>query len=68
MEVEEWEGSDEQFLLMCIYFLTEKGDPTRYTEWNEVRFRRLAPDVWLRWRDLKIAECNLRRAVESLNG
>lgn len=60
--------TDREFLDMCLYFLTEKGDPTRYTEWNESKFQHLAPRVYDWWRRREFAARRLAEEVRLLHG
>ena len=64
--MEEYEDSDQQFLDMLRYFHEAKGDITRYTEWDEERFKRLDPAAHAAWVDLARAEKLFNRLMRSL--
>jgi hypothetical protein len=42
---------DRVFLFMVAYFWSEKGDPTRYVDWDEERLRKLDPNFHHLWRN-----------------
>ncbi len=46
--------SDTDFKRMVHYFWTEKGDPTRYSDWSEERCKRLMPAFHEAWRQTTI--------------
>lgn len=41
--------SDDDFRDMVAYFWKEKGDPTRYVEWDTKRCADLMPDFYEAW-------------------
>lgn len=57
---------DQEFLHMVRYFYDAKGDPTRYTEWDEARFRRLAPVAWHLWLEYRMTKRMLNTAMSEL--
>ncbi len=56
--------SDQEFIDMCLFFLEEKGDPTRYSGWDESRFAHLAPRVHDWWRRYCHAKTRLNQEIE----
>lgn len=40
---------DKKFTKMVAYFWIEKGDPTRYCDWNDDRCRQLMPAFHAAW-------------------
>jgi len=56
--------SDASFINTVAYFWREKGDPTRYVEWNEQRCRDLMPDFHFAWRTYEMARVALNTIAE----
>ena len=49
-------GSDEEFVRMIAIFWQRKSDPTRMTDWDEERCKRLMPAFHAAWVAYKVAE------------
>jgi len=61
------EDDNSTFLSMCEYFYETKGDPTRYVDWNEERFKALRPNAHRTWVNLSVAELVCDSAWEDLH-
>ncbi len=46
-------NSDFNFISMVLHFYEEKGDPTRWTCWDEVRCSRLMPEFYFTWKTME---------------
>ena len=49
---------DESFCRTVAYFWTEKGDPTRMSDWDPERCKRLMPQFFEAW-----SKCELYRGI-----
>lgn len=64
---QELSDDDLDFVRMVVYFTEDKGDPTRFTGWDEERCKRLMPlfhDAWVSMRKsehaVQVAMADLR--------
>ncbi len=59
-------ADDETFKKMIAYFWEEKGDPTRYVDWDAMRCSALLPEFYEMWTKYKVyrelADVSLNRA------
>lgn len=55
-EVTSWTTEDREFVRMVCYFWRNKGDPTRYVDWDPARCERLMPMFYRAWRDAEFFE------------
>lgn len=47
--------TDDDFKMMVAYFWNEKGDPTRFVDWDEARCERVWPEFLSAYRQYKTA-------------
>lgn len=66
MRTQEEIDDDRSFLASIRYFALEKGDPTRYVDFDDARFARLAPAQHAAWKSLLIAKEQARILYEAL--
>jgi hypothetical protein len=59
---------DAEFLRMVRYFYEEKGDPTRYVDWDEDRLEELRPAVYEAWHKFLRAKMTLRCLMTDIEG
>lgn len=61
-----YEVPDDEFLRMVHYFYDTKGDPTRYSSWDEDRFARLRPAAHHAWRTLRMSKMICNKYMDDL--
>jgi hypothetical protein len=57
---------DSSFIRMVVYFWADKGDPTRYTDWDEARCKQLMPEFHRAWKKMCRHRATLDRIVNEL--
>lgn len=65
-QTEDPENGDRDFIKMVAYFWQEKGDPTRYCDWDEERCKQLMPEFHHTWKKMCKHRATLHRIVEEL--
>lgn len=56
MEQRSDKPDDARFKSMVSYFWLEKGDPTRYVDWDETRCCAVWPEFLIAWHQYKAAK------------
>lgn len=59
--------TDNEFLRMVYYFYETKGDPTRYSSWDEDRFEALRPVEHGAWRRYVLENETCRRLMTEMH-
>ena len=59
MTKEDFENEDGGLKDMIVYFWIEKGDPERYTGWDDDAVREHWPEFWLAWHQYKLARMTM---------
>lgn len=55
-----------EFLLMVQYYWTEKGDPTRYSDWDDALVQKEFPVLWRAWSDYLAARNMLNIVIKGM--